>query len=451
MLTLNLNKIIAVALTTFLSTCSIGLAQITNPVRNVQIRTVDLVTQSIEIHNFGTTDQPLDGWRMCTHDESAVRRYSSAGGFNFRTLGAGESIFLMYNNDAVALNEFNISSLGNFAEPLDAQGAYSIQFYFQTPFGVGDNIADHLQFSLDGSDDAIADERSDEAVAGGVWTAEDSWIPVTAESTIITLVAGAENSEENSPANYEVGTPVVIPPVDPPTPPNGPIQLVNGVLIVRATQGPDDIQVVQSGAQVDVSIDGDAGVSFPLDSVDSVEVFAFGGADTINTDVNIPTFISAGSGADTITGGTNTNEIFGGPGADTIFGGPLDDFINSGRGQDFVNSMAGNDTVEGGDATDTIFAGPGDDTVIAGLGADIVNGGGGDDILCGNAGADTLNGGPGNDTLTGVGGPDELNGGGGDDILSGGEAFDILDGSAGFDIAVDVGEVEISIEIRIGL
>ena len=432
---MNLTKMIALVLTTLLLNYSCATAQITVPQREVQIRSIDFANQTIEVHNFGTTDQSLDGWRFCTHDESAVRRYGSPAGLNGVVLAAGESLFLMYNNNAAAANEFNISGLGNFALPLDTDGAYGIQFYFQTPFGVGDNIADHLQFSLNGSDDEVADERSDEAVLGGVWTEEDLWISVSIDTTSISLIAGAEANELNGPSDYAVVTPEL-----------ASIEVINGTLLIRATQGPDDIVVTQSGAMMDVTVNETQNESFPIDTIAEVTVFGFGGADTIDTDVNVPTFISSGSGADTIFGGNVENEIFGGPGADMIFGGPLDDMINAGRGQDMVNSFAGDDEIIGGDASDTLIAGPGNDLVTAGLGADTVEAGAGNDIVCGNAGGDKLFGGPGDDELTGVGGPDEINGGGGNDTLNGGEGRDILDGSAGFDTAVDVGEVEISIE-----
>lgn len=433
---MNLTKTLVVALTTILATYSNVSAQISTPSRQVQIRTIDFSNQTVEVHNFGPTDQTLNGWRFCTHDESAVRRYSSVAGFNGVVLPAGESLFLMYDNNASAPNEFNISGLGNFAQPLDTDGAYGIQFYFQTPFGIGANIADHLQFSLNGSDDETADERSDEAVAGGLWTAENLWIAVSESTTSISLIAGSETSEVNSPSDYEVVTPAL-----------ASIEVVNGELEIRATQGPDDVVVTQLDGMMSVTVNEIQNESFPVEMVASISVFTFGGADTIETDVEVPTFLSGGFGADTIIGGNNENEILGGPGADIILGGPLADVINSGRGQDMVNSFGGNDVILGGDAADTIIAGPGDDIVIAGLGADTVNAGGGNDIVCGNAGADTLLGGPGDDELTGVGGPDELIGGGGNDILNGGEARDILDGSAGIDTAVDQGEVEISIEI----
>ena len=202
-------KMIGVILMTILLSNSSATAQIVNPVRNLQIQTIDLVNQSLEIHNFGTTDQPLDGWRFCTHDESVDRRYSSSTAFNGVVLPAGESLFVMYNNDASAANEFNISAVGSFAQPLDAQGAYAIQFYFRTPFGTGANIADHLQFSLDGVDDSQADARSSIA-EGEVWSDQNAWISVSADTTSISLNTGAEDSEINSPSDYTVAGAAVL-------------------------------------------------------------------------------------------------------------------------------------------------------------------------------------------------------------------------------------------------
>jgi len=207
-------KMIGVILMTIFLCNSSATAQIVNPVRKVQIRTIDLVNQTVEVHNFGSVDQPLDGWRFCTHDESVERRYSSAAGFNGVTLAAGESLFVMYNNDASAFNEFNASALGSFAQPLDAQGAYAIQFYFQTSFGVGANIADFLQFSLDGVDNSTADARSSIA-EGVVWSDQDAWISVSNSTTSISLNTGAENSEINSPSDYTVtGATVLLGDVD---------------------------------------------------------------------------------------------------------------------------------------------------------------------------------------------------------------------------------------------
>lgn len=179
--------------------------QFATPQRMVQFRTIDVATGVAELTNFGTNDQSLAGWRFCTHDESEVRRYSATGGLSGQVLAPGESLFIHFNNDALGPNAINISAIGgSFALPLDDSGAYGIQIYFQTPFGIGANIADHLQFSEFGLDDTSADDRSDEAEIGGVWVDQDDWISILPGTTTITLNESASAGELNSSADYEV-------------------------------------------------------------------------------------------------------------------------------------------------------------------------------------------------------------------------------------------------------
>ena len=226
----------------------------------------------------------------------------------------------------------------------------------------------------------------------------------------------------------------------------GDIALVLGELIVEGTATRDEIRVTETGDVVNVNINDECHAEFPSEDVQMINIVSFGGADLIAVDAAIPTFISAGNGADTITGGTGENEILGGPGADTIYGGPVNDIINAGRGQDFVQARDGDDEIIGGDANDTLLGGPGNDIIFGGLGLDTLNGGSGDDELTGNIGSDHLIGGPGNDILTGHGGNDVLDGGSGDDQLQGGAGTDELNGGPGIDTALDVGETETGIE-----
>ncbi|MFP6876437.1 MAG: hypothetical protein VCA37_06385 [Roseibacillus sp.] len=148
------------------------------------------MTSVVEMHNYGTTSQSLAGWRFCTHDENQIRRYSSTTGLNAVSIAAGESLFIHYPNDAPGGDpaHLNRSTLGNFATPLDSD-ASGIQIYFRPPFGAGANIADHLQWSIDGIDDLSADERSDEAEAGGVWVNQSEQISTTADTAMVQLDA----------------------------------------------------------------------------------------------------------------------------------------------------------------------------------------------------------------------------------------------------------------------
>ena len=173
------------------------------PQREVQIKSVDFTTGVIELHNFGGSSVDLSGWRFCTHDEDQVRQYSSSTGLNGVSIGAGSSLFIHYNNDASAGNEINISALGgSFATTLDP-GSYGIGLYWQTPFTTGANIADHLQWSIGGIDNTTADERSDEAVTGGVWTSETDWI-ATANGTTRIELTDLSGSDLQDSSDYNV-------------------------------------------------------------------------------------------------------------------------------------------------------------------------------------------------------------------------------------------------------
>ena len=205
-------RLATIALSAFLLLAQTVTAQITVPERFVQIQSINLTTSVLELHNSGTESQSLAGWRFCTHDENEIRRYSAVSGLNNFTLASGQSLFVHFNNDADTSDPqaVNISAIGGaFAQPLDAAGAYGAQIYFQTPFGVGANIADSVQFSLGGLDNTTADERSDEA-EGEVWADQSDWISVSEMTEMIVLNDGASNSEINSPSDYTVSLQVIL-------------------------------------------------------------------------------------------------------------------------------------------------------------------------------------------------------------------------------------------------
>jgi hypothetical protein len=179
--------------------------------RAIQMREVNFETGVIELHNFGTTEQALDGWRFCSHDENQLRRYSTSSGLNDLTIAAGESLFIHFFGDPPAddSNAIGIAGRGNFAAPLD-RGPYAIQLYNGRGFSNGNNIIDHLQWSIDGADNISADERSDEAQSGGVWTNQSLWIATTAESETITLTDDT-GGILHSPENYSVTEPALFP------------------------------------------------------------------------------------------------------------------------------------------------------------------------------------------------------------------------------------------------
>ncbi|MCA9310784.1 MAG: hypothetical protein KDA21_06235 [Phycisphaerales bacterium] len=156
--------------------------------QDVQIRSVNFSTGVVELHNCGAGSESLVGYRFCTHDADMVRQYSGAGGLDSITLAPGASLFIHYNNDApAAADHINVSTIGgNFATPLD-NDAYGMGLYWQIPFGTPGNIADHVQWSIDGIDNTTADERSDEAQAAGLWTDQSTWVATSASTTALRL------------------------------------------------------------------------------------------------------------------------------------------------------------------------------------------------------------------------------------------------------------------------
>ena len=203
-------RLAAIAFTAFLLLAQTVSAQITTTERFVQIRSIDLNRSVLELFNSGSQSQSLAGWRFCTHDENVVRRYSGSAGLNNFTLASQQSLFFHFNNDADPANpqEVNISSLGGSSAPLNA-GPYGAQIYINSAFGSGASIADHVQFSIDGVDNAVADERSDEA-EGEVWSDQSEWIPITMDTEMIVLNDASLDSELHSPADYTVTDSVLV-------------------------------------------------------------------------------------------------------------------------------------------------------------------------------------------------------------------------------------------------
>ena len=142
--------------------------------------------------------------RSCTHDENQSFQYSGSSGLNGVTVEAGTSFYIHFNNDAaVDADHINRSSIGGgWATPLDS-GAYGMGLYINGSFGSGAALADHVQWSHGGVDNTRADERSDEAQAGGVWTDQSLWVATSGGTTKIVLTDGS-NSELHGPSDYLV-------------------------------------------------------------------------------------------------------------------------------------------------------------------------------------------------------------------------------------------------------
>lgn len=187
---MKLHLLLALAIVAFAPT--FALAQTSGSEEDIQFRSVDFGSQVLELHNFGTSTQALDGWRFCTHDVSDGFDYTSSGGLNGFSLAAGESLSIHWNDDATGPGAINISSLGgNWIDDLTVNGTgdgISLNLYRDSSFGSANSIVDHLQYSYDGANvGGSSNPRGNVAVNGGLWTNTADWVAVSGESTGLVL------------------------------------------------------------------------------------------------------------------------------------------------------------------------------------------------------------------------------------------------------------------------
>ncbi len=184
-----------------------------------------------------------------------------------------------------------------------------------------------------------------------------------------------------------------------------------------------------------------ASISMTLVRMETIQIAALGGADTIRVNDLTGTGVTrvtvdlagsiggtAGDGQiDTVAAGaTNGDDVVTVSlqldGSAIVNGLSTPIVIEHFESGDFVqiDGLAGNDSIVLNEANGALLAAR-------------LNGGSGNDMLSGGSGGDTLSGGDDNDTLLGRGGSDLLFGGNGNDILTGGDGDDQVFGEAGDD------------------
>ncbi len=207
----------------------------------------------------------------------------------------------------------------------------------------------------------------------------------------------------------------------------------NDTLQFNGSNANENISISANGQRVELFRDVGA-VTMDLNGIETINVAALGGADTITvgdlsgtgvTRVNIDLgFNGAGDGqADTVfVNGTNGDDhvsVFGSAGGTlTVLGLAADVVIQHVEGandQLILNALGGNDSVDASHVADgqvqlTINGGAGNDTLIGSAGNDLINGGTGNDAAFMGAGNDTFvwNPGDGSDTVEGQAGADTL-------------------------------------------
>jgi Ca2+-binding RTX toxin-like protein len=190
-----------------------------------------------------------------------------------------------------------------------------------------------------------------------------------------------------------------------------------------------DDTLLFKGANIDESIDISANgghakltrnvgiVTMDLDDVETINVQASGGADTITvsdlsatdvTKVNIDLGGADGASDTVVLNATNGDDaitIVNNNGVVTVSGLGEDITISNFDANDriVIKGLGGDDVIEAsglGTAMQlTADGGDGDDILIGSAGNDTLLGGNGDDVLIGGAGTDVLDGGPGNNIV----------------------------------------------------
>ncbi len=197
----------------------------------------------------------------------------------------------------------------------------------------------------------------------------------------------------------------------------------NDTLLFNGANVNENIDISANAGRAILSRDV-GGVTMNLDNIETIDVNALGGADTVTvndmsrTDVrHVAVDLASQPGSGIGDGQADTVVINATAGDDTIA-------ITEDNGVITVSGLATDVTISGFEAANDrlVINGLGGDDVIsaAGLPANILlteNGGDGNDILIGGAGNDTLSGGAGDDTLLGGGGQDILDGGTGNNVL----------------------------------
>jgi len=127
----------------------------------------------------------------------------------------------------------------------------------------------------------------------------------------------------------------------------------SGIVRIGGTESADTILITHTrhGHRLKVTINSQVvSRTISLSEVKEIRAWGRGGDDTIEVrDLGIKTFLSGGSGNDTLTGGAGSDLIVGGAGDDTTVGAAGDDFLIGGKGSDRIVGSAGNDILVAGD------------------------------------------------------------------------------------------------------
>lgn len=209
-----------------------------------------------------------------------------------------------------------------------------------------------------------------------------------------------------------------------------------GTLTIQGSDGTDQANVLAEDGFVIATLNADGEMhadGYPVSAITRIVFEGRDGHDSFTNSTGIPSWMTGGSGFDTLVGGAANDTIYGNSGEDIIVGSEGDDYIHAGDDADFVMAGDGDDTVYASWGDDTVYGGSGNDSMRGYHGDDLLIGEGGDDRIYGADGRDKVYGELGDDTLYGGDGYDTIAGGSGDDYLSGNDGRDKLFGDGGDD------------------
>lgn len=232
------------------------------------------------------------------------------------------------------------------------------------------------------------------------------------------------------------------------------VGLSGGVLLGKGSTEDDVIVVNQTEDSITATLSGET-FSVAASLVEGIELRLVGGANevTISDEIELPTTVVGGKGADTIQTGSGPDSILGSGGRDYIDAGEGKDIVRGGSGQDTIHGRRGGDMLYGDAGSDSIMGQGGHDLISGSTGADTLSGGDLQDTVWGGAGSDLLKGGSHRDFLygftpgshaddePGVDARNRLFGGVGTDRLWGGYAADKMDGGADDDDLYGFGQL----------
>jgi Ca2+-binding RTX toxin-like protein len=189
----------------------------------------------------------------------------------------------------------------------------------------------------------------------------------------------------------------------------------NDTLVFNGANVNENIDISANGR--DVRLSRDVGlVNMDLANMETIDVNAKGGADTITVDdlskttvrnVNIDLGAADGQADTVVINATNGNDaitVTNNNGVVTVTGLSETVTISNFDASDrlVINGLGGDDVIEASGLTGMLFTangGDGNDVLIGSHGNDILSGGAGDDVLIGNGGQDVLDGGTGLNTV----------------------------------------------------